>query len=100
MAAVAFTYFHFCVFGVGYFFVGVGLLLEEYQSETKQCDDKYNFFHVYSPFLKVEVEGQAPGIVFLVTGIHIVLNPDGRRHIVLDFVLATQPVFAGGFVSG
>ncbi len=35
MAAVALTNLHFGVFDVGHFFVGVGLLLEEYQSETK-----------------------------------------------------------------
>jgi len=53
MAGAALTNLHFGVFGVGLFFAGIGLLLHKYESETKQCYDKYNFFHVCPPFLKV-----------------------------------------------
>src|SRR6185369_7503042 len=100
MAGVALSNLHFGVFGVGHFFVGVGLLLQADKPKTKHCNDKYNFLHVCPPFLKVVVEGHAPGPVILESGIHVVLHPDGRRHIVPDLVLAAQPVFAGGFISG
>jgi hypothetical protein len=100
VAGVALTDLHFGVFGVGLFFVGVGLLLQADKPKAKYCNNEYNSFHVCPPFLKVVVEGHAPGPVFLVAGIHVVLNPDGRRHFVVDLVLASQPVLAGGFLSG
>lgn len=99
MAGVALLDLHFGVFRVGLFFVGVGLLLQAHQSETEHCKYEYKSFHVCPPFLKIVVEGKAPGPVFSVTGIHVVFNPHGSRHIVLDPVLAAEPELAGGLFA-
>lgn len=88
--------------GFGIFLVGLLLsrrLLHIESRHQQKHTYKQQFLHSGTSFLEIVIERHTSGNVCAVTGIDIILNTAGYRHILRYFVFPAQPVPTGYLVS-